>query len=196
MRFQPVPLLLRDGRSALIREATREDGPALLALERAQVLARHGIVKRLDELPEDAEAFLAQREAAGLHRLDGHAFPLVVTDAHGALLGEASVLRQGFQMLRHVGVLGIGVHPSAQGLGVGRALMVHLLTWVRTHRDADGGAVTRVELHVRADNTKALALYRSLGFVTEGTQRSHLRIDDGTYVDGILMGLLLDTPEA
>ncbi|MFY2564240.1 N-acetyltransferase family protein [Corallococcus terminator] len=196
MRFPPVPLSLRDGRPAQVREATRGDGPALLELERAMVLDRHGVVKRLEELPVDAVAFMSRREAAGLHRLDGTAFALVVTDAHGALLGEASILRHGFQMLRHTGVLGIGVHLSAQGLGVGRALMEHLLTWVRAHRDPDGGAVTRVELHVRADNTKAVALYRSMGFVIEGTQRAHLRVDDGTYVDGLIMGLLLDASRA
>ncbi|NTX03723.1 GNAT family N-acetyltransferase [Myxococcus sp. CA040A] len=194
MRFQPVQLMLRDGRPGLVREAVREDGPALFELERAIVQARQGIVKHPEELPVDAATFTAQRDGAGLHRQDGTAFPLVVTDSHGALLGEASILRLSYRMLRHVGVLGIGVHPSAQGLGVGRALMDHLLTWVRAHRDPDGGAVTRVELCARADNPRALALYLSQGFVLEGTRRAFLRLDDGSYVDDVLMGLLLHVP--
>ncbi|NMO17208.1 GNAT family N-acetyltransferase [Pyxidicoccus fallax] len=195
MHFQPLQVPLRDGRSAVIREATANDAAALFVLDRAIVRARQGIVKHEDELPPDAATFADQRERAGLTKQDGSAFPLVVEGEGGALLGEASILRIGYRMLRHVGVLGIGVHPEAQGLGVGRLLMRHLLQWVRAHRDADGQRVLRVELHVRADNARAIALYRALGFTHEGTRRAFLRADDGTLVDDFLMGLLLTDPE-
>jgi putative acetyltransferase len=99
-------------------------------------------------------------------------------------------------MLRHVGVLGIGVHPAAQGLGVGRQLMEHLLAWVRAHRDPGGQRVLRVELQVRADNPRAIALYRSLGFEHEGTRRAFIHADDGRLVDDLLMGLLFTQPDA
>ncbi|MFP2903880.1 GNAT family N-acetyltransferase [Pyxidicoccus sp. 3LFB2] len=191
MPFQPRSLTLRDGRPCVLREATHADAEALFALERAIVRARHGIVKHEDELAPDVATFASQREQAGLHRTDGSAFPLVVVGEGGALLGEASILRLGYRMLRHVGELGIGVHPEAQGLGVGRLLMQHLLQWVRSHRDTDGQRVLRVELHVRADNTRAIALYRAMGFVHEGTRRAFLRADAGTLVDDLTLGLLL-----
>ncbi|WP_164020825.1 GNAT family N-acetyltransferase [Pyxidicoccus trucidator] len=191
MHYQPSRVPLRDGRSCVIRQATSEDAAALYALDRAIVRARQGIVKHEDELPPDAATFAAGRESAGLHKTDGTAFPLLVEAEDGGVLGEASVLRIGYRMLRHVGVLGIGVHPAAQGLGVGRLLMQHLLQWVRSHRDADGQRVLRVELYVRADNPRAIALYRSLGFEHEGTRRAFLRADDGALVDDLLMGLLL-----
>ena len=69
--------------------------------------------------------------------------------------------------------------------------MSHLLHWVRSHRDADGQRVLRVELNVHANNTRAIALYRSMGFEHEGSRRAFLRADDGTFVDDHLMGLLL-----
>nr|BDT33894.1 GNAT family N-acetyltransferase [Myxococcus sp. MH1] len=191
MRFSPVSLSLKEGRPCLIREATPEDGPALFELERAVVQAREGLVKLPDELPADAAAFTARREAAGLHRQDGTAFPLVATAPGGALLGEASFLRPSYRMLRHGGVLGIGVHPDAQGLGVGRALMHHLLAWLRAHRDVNGDRIHRVELQVRGDNPRAQALYRSFGFVLEGTRRDFLRTEEGVWVDDLLMSLLL-----
>ncbi len=106
------------------------------------------------------------------------------------------MLRIGRRMLRHVGVLGIGVHPAAQGLGVGRQLMEHLLAWVRAHRDPGGQRVLRVELQVRADNPRAIALYRSLGFEHEGTRRAFIHADDGRLVDDLLMGLLFTQPDA
>jgi putative acetyltransferase len=195
VRFHPLQVPLHDGRPCTVREATGADSAALFELERAIVRARQGIVKHEDELAPDAATFAARREHAGLLKTDGSAFPLVAEGPEGLLLGEASVLRSGYRMRRHVGVLGIGVHPAAQGLGVGRLLMRSLLQWVRSHRDPDGSRVLRVELSVRADNPRAIALYRSLGFTHEGSRRACLRADDGTWVDELLMGLLLPGSE-
>ncbi|MCP3142609.1 GNAT family N-acetyltransferase [Pyxidicoccus xibeiensis] len=191
MHSKALRVPLRDGRTCSIRRATHADAAALYVLERAIVQARQGVVKHEDELPPDAAAYATDRERAGLHKTDGTAFPLLVESEDGALLGEASVLRLGYRMLRHVGVLGIGVHPAAQGLGVGRLLMQHLLEWVRSHRDTDGQRVLRVELCVRADNPRAIALYRAMGFQHEGARRAFLRADDGALVDDLLMGLLV-----
>jgi len=99
-------------------------------------------------------------------------------------------VRLPLRMLRHVAVLGIGVHPEAQGRGLGRALLTHLLAWARDHRDPDGDRVIRVELYTRADNHRALALYRALGFELEGTRRAFVRRDDGALVDDCMMALI------
>lgn len=55
--------------------------------------------------------------------------------------------------------LGIAVRPSAQGRGIGRAMMLHLHDQAR-----DAGAV-RVRLSVDQANQVATALYASLGYV-------------------------------
>ncbi|XXX82644.1 GNAT family N-acetyltransferase [Sorangium sp. So ce134] len=199
MTFEPYRAPLRGGRHCIIRPIAREDAAAQLDLERAIVRARQGIVKHEDELPADAAAHAEQRERAGLTATDGSALCLAAELEGGRLVGEATLLRRfKFRMLRHVGILGIGVHPEAQGLGVGRALMERLLGWARAHRDADGGRVLRVELYVRADNARAIALYRSCGFAHEGTRRGLVRDDAGALVDDLVMGLLLsdDAPAA
>ncbi|WP_437651081.1 N-acetyltransferase family protein [Sorangium sp. So ce362] len=87
--------------------------------------------KHEDELPVDAAAYAEQRERAGLTATDGSALCLAAELEGGGLVGEATLLRFKPRMVRHVGVLGIGVHPEAQGLGVGRALMKRLLGWAR-----------------------------------------------------------------
>ena len=45
---------------------------------------------------------------------------------------------------------------------------------------------------LRASNTAAIALYRALGFVTEGTKRRARKLD-GEYDDNVVMALLADT---
>jgi hypothetical protein len=72
-----------------------------------------------------------------------------------------------------------------------------LWTWVGKaigHRDvrADRGrGVERIELEVFASNATAIALYRRLGFVTEGVRR-RARMLDGQHDDNLMMALLED----
>lgn len=187
----PLPVTLKDGRRCLIRPAAPEDFGGLLELERAIVRARHGVVKHEDELPADAVSYADVQVRAGLTATDGTACQLVAELEGQGLVGEASIVRLRFRMVSHVGVLGIGVHPEVQGLGVGRAMLEHLLTWARSHRDMDGGRVRKVELGVRADNLKAIELYKALGFEVEGARRGLVRADDGTFVDSVSMALML-----
>lgn len=199
MSFTPLTpshVSLRGGRRALLRMATYPaDSAGLFALERDIVKARHGIVKYPDELPEDANAYGDLQVRAGMGATDGSAFCMVAEEEGRGIVAEASILRLSFRMIRHVAVLGIGVHPDAQGIGLGRALLEALLGWVRDHRDADGGRIRRVELHVRSDNPRAVALYHSLGFLQEGSRRALVLRDDGIFVDDIGMGLLIPDPD-
>ncbi|MDC3955489.1 GNAT family N-acetyltransferase [Polyangium jinanense] len=199
MSFTPLTpshVPLRGGRRALLRMATYPaDSAGLLDLERAIVKARQGIVKYPDELPDDPTTYGDLQIRAGMAATDGSAFCMVAEEEGRGIVAEASILRLTLRMVRHVAVLGIGVHPDAQGIGLGRALLEALLGWVRDHRDADGGRIRRVELHVRADNPRAVALYRSLGFQEEGSRRGLIRRDDGNFVDDIGMGLLLPDPD-
>lgn len=55
-------------------------------------------------------------------------------------------------------IYAIGVHPSAAGKGIGRALMEHALS----HMARIG--CTETELYVEAENASAVSLYHSLGY--------------------------------
>jgi L-phenylalanine/L-methionine N-acetyltransferase len=83
---------------------------------------------------------------------------------------------------QHVCAIGLGVVDAYQSRGVGRALMETCLDY------ADNWAnYARVELSVHADNTRAIKLYESLGFVVEGRHRD-FSFREGGYVDALFMG--------
>ena len=76
---------------------------------------------------------------------------------------------------------------SAAAGAVGRyaiplVLITVLLDWARKHPTLE-----KVQLGVFAENARAVALYRSLGFVQEGHRRRGFKHPDGTYSDDILM---------
>lgn len=87
----------------------------------------------------------------------------------------------------HVTMLGtLAVDPTLHGRGIGRAMIDDALVHLRE----DG--VRRVELYAESDNAQALAFYKRLGFVHEGTLREfYKRADQDHYVDEYVMGLLL-----
>lgn len=87
--------------------------------------------------------------------------------------------------MRHSGVVGIGLLPDHRGRGLGEKLMLQALAAARAF------GFGRVELSVRHDNARALALYRKVGFKIEGQKRHALQVD-GVFHDLIIMGLLFD----
>lgn len=121
--------------------------------------------------PEDAEALLALNAAAFAHHpeqgslaMDGLAARLAEDwfDPAGLILAEADGELLGFHWTKRQGDLGevyvLGVHPSAQGRGLGRRLLAAGLD----HLSRVG--CTRVVLYVDSADGVAVQMYESAGF--------------------------------
>lgn len=67
-------------------------------------------------------------------------------------------------------LLSLWVAPEGRGRGLGRELVEQVMTWAR-----EQGAA-HLELCVKADNLRALALYRELGFDQVGAEGAELRL--------------------
>lgn len=84
--------------------------------------------------------------------------------------------------MRHSGTLGISVLKAYWGQGIASALLDSLFDWAR-----EGGVIKKINLQVRADNHRAIALYERKGFVVEGTLKKLMYVD-GVYYDDLWMG--------
>ncbi len=113
---------------------------------------------------------------------------LAVTD-DGTVVGGAGLHPVGASpRRRHAMSLGMQVQPAWQRQGVGSLMLKALCDY------ADGWlGLLRLELEVYADNHKAQALYRRLGFVEEGRHRCNA-LRDGVYVDSLSMARLNPAP--
>ena len=163
----------------VIRSAEPED-----AAEVAALLGQPGVYEGLLQMPY---ASIASR--VEFHqKVEPNACRLVAV-AQGKIVGAAGLHVAGPTLRRsHVRSLGLSVAPALQGQGIGRQLLAACIDW------ADNWAqVLRIELHVHADNERAYALYRSMGFVEEGRHKG-FALRDGEYIDTISMARLHPNP--
>jgi len=83
---------------------------------------------------------------------------------------------------RHAGELGLMVPKGHWGNGIGSLLVDTLIRWAE-----EGGLVTKLNLRVRTDNSRAIALYQRKGFAIEGTITRTTKIGEA-YFDSYWMG--------
>lgn len=141
----------------VIRRATHEDRPALLALasrmadfdpppwrSASQITEADGrdMLDAVFTAPLDHEVFVAEREG----RVEGCVYVLVATDFFGLRHGHVSV---------------IAVSRAAEGTGTGAALIAHAEAWTRAR------GLPLLTLNVFAANTRARRFYEKAGFGVE-----------------------------
>lgn len=100
----------------------------------------------------------------------------------GRIVGNAGLMPAHASPRRaHAAHFGLSVHDDFQGRGVGRALTQALVELADRWTP-----YTRIELTAFFDNTRAIALYKSFGFVEEGVFKGYV-LRNGVYVDAITM---------
>lgn len=119
--------------------------------------------------------------AARLRALEPDAGVVVLAIADAGPVGWAEAHRLGAKRLAHVAMVTVAVAAGWRGRGVGSELLASLERWARREQ------VRKLQLHVRAGNAGAIALYRRLGFVVEGVLTEQVAHGDG-YEDEWVMG--------
>ena len=159
-----------------IRPVNAGDGAGMNVIRRM-----NGVIENILSLPSERitrnESYIA---SMGENK---HSFVAVTKDSDGSetIIGCAVLSVSSIARRRHSAGFGIMVHTDYQGMGVGTRLLEALLdiadNWLM---------LVRVELEVSADNERAIALYKKLGFVIEG-RKIKASIRNGQYIDEYIM---------
>lgn len=159
-----------------IRPAALEDAKAINDLRRMT-----GVMENILGLPSET----VQDSENYLRRLDdmSHQFVAVKREdgSAGMVVGTVGLQVNPIPRKRHCADVGIMVHKEYQGMGIGKRLLETVIdladNWLM---------LKRLELEVFLDNEKAIALYKQMGFETEGIRRK-AAIRNGIYADEMLM---------
>ena len=134
----------------LIREAISGDWAAIWPFLRRIVAAGETYT-----LPRD----LSEEWARGMWMLEPPGRTVVAIDGAGDVQGTAKMNPNHLGPASHIASASFMVDPAHAGRGVGRALGEHVLEWAR----AEGYRAMQFNAVVET-NTRAVALWRSLGF--------------------------------
>ena len=99
------------------------------------------------------------------------------------IVGWADIFPERAAAIKHCGSLGMGVVAEYRSQGIGEQLLMACI------EKAQKNGISRIELHVRADNHNAIALYKKIGFQIEGVLMRSMLVD-GTFYDALLMSLV------
>lgn len=136
---------------------------------------------RQDLVPALTEFFDAFRNSQGAHHFRPH--PLTSEEAHHIASLDGKDLYYvlsdgnrvlGYGMLRgwdegfEIPSLGIAIHPDERGQGFG-SLLMHFL-----HQAAKARGASQIRLSVHADNSRAIDMYRELGYSFEPADEGRL----------------------
>jgi diamine N-acetyltransferase len=153
-----------------LRTATSDDIPAIVALER---------------LPASTE-FVGQwsedRHRSTLATTDARYYVLDVEASSPSPLRAYAILRGLEESSGSLELKRLVVHPPGRGLGKQVLAELLLIAFRELHAH-------RIFLDVFDDNSRAIHLYKSFGFVEEGLMREAAR-RDGNYCSLRLMSLL------
>jgi ribosomal protein S18 acetylase RimI-like enzyme len=169
---------LKTGESVTIRSACPDDALDLLALGRAVIAESVYGAVTTDEFD-----FTEEQERAWIRRhLDDPARVLLVAEISRQVIGMLAVESGQLKRLAHRAVLHMSVKPEWRSRGVGIALLESAIEWARTHP-----VIEKLCLAVFATNSRAIGLYRKLGFIEEGRRPREIKFGPDQYVDDIQM---------
>jgi len=152
-------ILLKNGKEALLRNGDAADG--LLVYETFN--ATHAETDYLLSYP-DENSFSPEQETQFLSEKTGSSDEIeIIAIIDGKVVGTAGIAAVGRKYkVKHRAEFGISILKEYWGLGLGKALSE---ACIRCAKDA---GYTQLELNVVAENSAAISLYQSLGFVEFG----------------------------
>ena len=152
-------LILKDGKEALLRNGVAADGKAVYD----NFNQTHAETDFLLSYP-DENSFDPEQEAQFLQeKTESENEIEIVAFVDGKVAGTAGIEAIGKKdKVKHRAELGISILEEYWGVGLGKALIQACIQCAK-----DAGYV-QLELNVVADNTRAVGLYKSVGFTEWG----------------------------
>jgi len=174
-------MLLKNGSELTIRKAVREDAKHLLDYLNTVGGESDNLLFGAEGLGltvEQEERYIEGMEASP-------ASAMLVGLIEDKIVSVGSVSAHTRERNCHTCEIGISVLKAFWSVGIGTCLMNEMIGFAK-----QTNKLKIIHLGVRSDNTRAIALYKKLGFQEIGLYPKFFKIDDEFY-DEVLMNLYL-----
>jgi RimJ/RimL family protein N-acetyltransferase len=166
---------LKSKTSLTIREANEADATAIRSIVNSIAGEKYYIVPESSREDWD-EVIRDVKNRKGL---------ILVAVVCDKIVGMAQLVRGKLEKNNHVGFLGIVILKEFRRMGIGTAMMNHIIEWAKKQKGLE-----KISLTVFSTNKAAINLYSKFGFKIEGVSERQYKIE-GKYVDDTTMGKLL-----
>lgn len=182
MIFNPIQVKLKDGRSAMIRNAEPEDAQELIDYLKITAEETPFLMRNPEEIniTLDEEIKFINNCKESEHGI------MLIARIDGKHAGNASCTSLGpYVRYAHRCSVAVALYQKYCGLGLGKSMLNVIL------QEAEKAGYEQAELEVVTSNKNAVALYKTLGFDIYGEQKHSMKYKDGSYADEYLMMKML-----
>ena len=176
--ISPQEHRLNTGENVLVRSATADDALALVDQVKTVIVEGEFMVT----CPEEFHVTQEQERDSIRQYGDDPGKLLIVAEASRQIIGTLYLESGSRNRLLHVATLRMWVGKDWRSRGAGTVLLRSAIEWAQSHP-----VIEKLSLAVFSTNSRAMSLYRKLGFVEEGRRSREVKFGPDQYVDDILM---------
>jgi RimJ/RimL family protein N-acetyltransferase len=161
-----------------IRTVRVEDAEAILQIQREVISEQNyfiAVSKEFNKATEDHEEWIR-------NILEHERETMLVAEYENNVVGWIVFRSQERMRMHHTGSFAIMLRKEFRNKGIGKLLIHELLSWAEKHP-----VIEKVTLGTFSTNTRAIELYKKLGFIEEGRKIREFKFSNDEYVDDVLM---------
>ncbi|MCR4702096.1 MAG: GNAT family N-acetyltransferase [Saccharofermentans sp.] len=178
MKYKSIAVKDKNGNDIELRSAEVQDAEALITYLKVTNAESPYLICE----PEEITLSLEQEKEIIIRKEDSERELLLLAFENGKHIGNVSLMSVGTSVrYKHRCNIAIALYKEYCGRGIGRLMLETILDVARKT------GYSQAELEVVTENTGAIHLYESLGFVKYGQLPNSMRYKDGSTADSFLM---------
>ncbi|WP_408009935.1 GNAT family N-acetyltransferase [Pseudalkalibacillus sp. A8] len=169
---------VKKNEKATLRTVRVEDAMEVLEIQRE--VTEEGVY--FIRVPEEFDKTVEQQQEWIEKILENERDTMIVAEVDGKVVGWIVFISQERRRMAHTGSIALMIKNENRGSGLGRQLLQEMLAWAEHNP-----LIEKVCLGTFSSNHRAIALYKSLGFIEEGRKVKEFKFSENEYVDDVLM---------
>lgn len=161
-----------DGTELRLRNAREEDAEMLIDYLKQTCGETRFLVKE----PEEITLTIEQEKNFIRNQNESEGNLMLLAFLNGKYIGNCSLMGNAPSRYRHRASVGIALFQAYTGMGIGRK-MLELLCEIAKEK-----GIEQLELEVVADNDRAIALYKKIGFEKMGTFPHNMKVHTQMHI--------------